>query len=177
MEWFFWLLLLWTFFEPTAFSSQPEFDNLLWLGHATTTFLDDSLHVAAFCTNQTSCNLEVLIIWDLDVVPTRILSLAITVELGSIALNALCILLSLWNVTSSISVPGQIAWVCRYKRVLILASLIDILHLEAVLSELARYAVLSSLVVYSRISWISLCLRCVKLTTWSVDSFLLLFWL
>ena len=177
MEWFFWLLLLWTFFEPTAFSSQPEFDNLLWLGHATTTFLDDSLHVAAFCTNQTSCNLEVLIIWDLDVVPTRILSLSITVELGGIALNALCILLSLWNVTSSISVPGQIAWVCRHKRVLILASLIDILHLEAVLSELARYAVLSSLVVYSRISWISLCLRCVKLTTWSVDSFLLLFWL
>ena len=177
MEWFFWLLLLWTFFEPTTFSSQSEFDNLLRLWHATTTFLDNSLHVAAFCTYQTSSNLEVLIIWDLDIVPTRILSLSVTVELGSIALNALCILLSLWNVTSSIPVPGQIAWVCRHKRVLILASLIDILHLEAMLSELARYAVLSSLVVYSRISWISLCLRCVKLTTWSVDSILLLFWL
>ena len=177
MEWFFWLLLLWTFLEPRAFTSQPEFNYLLWLGHSTTTFLDNSLHVAAFCTYQTSCNLEVLIIWDLDIVPTRILSLSITVQLGSIALNALCILLSLWNVTSSISVPGKIAWVCRHKRVLILTSLIDVLHLKAMLSELAWYAILSSLVFYSRIPWVSLCLRCLKLTTWSVDSFILLLWL
>ena len=158
MEWFFWLLLLWPFFEATTFASKSEFNYLLRLRHSTAAFLDYPFHVAAFCANQTSCNLEVFVIWDLNVVPTCILSLAIIVELRGIALNTLCTLLSLWNVTISISVPSQITWVCWHKGVLVLAGLVDVLHLKAIVRKLVRDAVGRSLILHTWICAISLCL-------------------
>ena len=174
MERFFWLLLLWAFFKATAFASQSKFDYLLRLGHSTAAFLDYPFHVATFCANQTSCNLEILVVWDLDVVPTCILSLTIIVEL-SITLYTLCILLSLWNVTISVTIPSQIAWVCWNKGVLVLARLVDILHLEAVMRKLIRDAVGRSLIFHSWICPISLCLWLVlELIGRMVCSFLLI---
>ena len=65
------------------------------LAHALAAYLNDSLHVAALSSDQASRYLEVLVIGNLDIVPTRVLGLPIIAEVLSVALAALSILLSL----------------------------------------------------------------------------------
>ena len=78
MEWFFGLLLLWSFFEARSLSSQSQFDNLSAWWHILTALSDNTLHVASFRADQTASNLKLLLIWDLDVVPASVFDGAIT---------------------------------------------------------------------------------------------------
>lgn len=67
--------MLGTFFEPGPFPSQSKFHNIV--AHLVRcillALLDDTLHVAAFCTYQPSGYLKVLLIVDLNVEATSVL--------------------------------------------------------------------------------------------------------
>ena len=74
--------------------------------------------------------MELFVVWNLDIISTRILCLAITIEIISIALNSLRILLLLWYISSLVVILSVVGRVRGNKRVLILACLVDALHLE-----------------------------------------------
>ena len=79
MKWFFRLFLLRTFLESWSLSSKSQFNDFLRLRHVLAALLDYPLHIATFRSNQTPSNLELLVVWDLDIISTRILGLTITI--------------------------------------------------------------------------------------------------
>lgn len=104
MEWFFGLFLTRAFLEIAALASQPQFDNVVL--HAPRRILrtnfDDSFHVTAFGSNQTSSNLEFLLVYNLDVesscVLDRIRIVVLTViHLARLRLSLLFLLRKLFS--------------------------------------------------------------------------------
>jgi hypothetical protein len=76
VEWFFGLFLTRTFLEIASLTSQPQFNDVVL--HAPRrilrTNIDDSFHVATFSPNQSSCNLEFFLVYNLDVKSSCILN-------------------------------------------------------------------------------------------------------
>ena len=66
------LLLAGTFFETTALASQSEFDHVSRLWRIAAAHLDDSLHIDTLGSDQSSGDLEILIVLDLNVKPTGV---------------------------------------------------------------------------------------------------------
>ena len=76
MQRLFRLFLTWTLFEITTLASQPQLHNIVL--HTPRrifgTYLDNSFHVTAFSSNQTSGNLELLLVYYLDVESSSVLN-------------------------------------------------------------------------------------------------------
>ena len=79
VERLFGLLLLGALLEARSFSTETKLNHFAHLWHVFATLRNDALHVAAFCTDEAPCHLELTFIWDLDVVAARILDLAICI--------------------------------------------------------------------------------------------------
>ena len=67
------LLFGWTLAEATAFASQAEFDHVCRLWYISTTQFNDTLHVDAFGSDKTSSNLEIFVVFNLNIESTCIL--------------------------------------------------------------------------------------------------------
>lgn len=65
--------LLGPFFEAGALAAEAKFDDLGHLGHVLAALLDYPLHVAALCPDQSTGNLELTLVGNLNVVATSIL--------------------------------------------------------------------------------------------------------
>ena len=99
--------------------------------------LDNPLHVAALRSDETSCNLELLVVWDLDVVPASVFGLAISIGVV-VTLHILIVLHLLRDETGLIAVLSEISSPSLNKLVLSLNWLINILHFESG-SKLVRW--------------------------------------
>jgi len=66
-------LLARALFKSATLASQSEFDHIRRLWRIAAAHLDDSLHVHALGSDQSSGDLEILIVLDLNIKPTGIL--------------------------------------------------------------------------------------------------------
>ena len=91
MQWLVRLLLSRSFLESRSLASQSQLDYFLVLVivRALAAYLDDPLHVASLCPDKPPCNLELLVILNLNIKPTRVFNIFI------LSLLEVCLLLLL----------------------------------------------------------------------------------
>jgi len=73
------LFLPWSFLKTGTLTSEPELHDFLLVvvARPLAAQLDDPLHVAPLGTNEPSCNLELLIVVDLNVKSAGVLNIII----------------------------------------------------------------------------------------------------
>ena len=105
MERFIALFLSWSLFETWSFPSKSQLDDVLLrvVARALAAYLNDSLHIAPFGTNESPGHLELLVVVNLNVKPASVLDVVILILriiccVGSLrsCLILLLLLLSWW---------------------------------------------------------------------------------
>ena len=77
MERLFGLLLLGSLLEAGALATESQLDNLHSLWHVLAAVRNNSLHVAAFRTDQSTSDLKLALVWDLNIITASVLGLAV----------------------------------------------------------------------------------------------------
>lgn len=75
------LFLSWTFLKARSLSSKSEFDDFSALWHILAALTNDTLHVASLGTDQTTGNLELFLIWNLDIISACVLCRVVSITL------------------------------------------------------------------------------------------------
>lgn len=91
MQRFFGFFLSRSLLEAWAFAAESEFDHIV--GHALRcifwTDFNDALHVAALGANQATSNLEVLLVFDLDIKAARVFHCVVVIVVRLLSLESL----------------------------------------------------------------------------------------